>query len=126
MDACAHGDVGPHIYAHCYVYAYTYFHPDACFADGSRMALELAHNPAEGYTGPPRRTLRSALVSITMADVAQLSTELEAAGNTYTIEVYSGAPHAHTVLGSERYQDRADTQSWAAFSAFLNRHLGDE
>lgn len=36
----------------------------------AEVALELAHNPAEGYTGPPRRTLRSALFSITMADVS--------------------------------------------------------
>lgn len=33
-------------------------------------ALEVAEDPAEGYTGPPRRTLGSALVSITIADVS--------------------------------------------------------
>lgn len=57
--------------------------------------------------------------SITMEDVAKLSTELEAAGNTYTIEVYSKAPHAFTVFGSDRYQERADMASWEAFSSFL-------
>ncbi len=33
-------------------------------------ALEMAENPEEGYTGPPRRTLASALISITIADVS--------------------------------------------------------
>jgi dienelactone hydrolase len=62
--------------------------------------------------------------SITMDDVAQLSRELEAAGVTYEIEVYSGAPHAFTVFGSDRYQERADRKSWDAFEALLNTTLG--
>jgi len=33
-------------------------------------ALEMAGNPEEGYTGPPRRTMASALISITIADVS--------------------------------------------------------
>lgn len=33
-------------------------------------ALEEAENPEAGYTGPPRRTLASALISITIADVS--------------------------------------------------------
>jgi len=63
--------------------------------------------------------------SITMDDVAQLSRELEAADATYTIEVYSGAPHAFTVFGSERYQERADRKSWVAFKTFLAETLGE-
>ena len=58
-----------------------------------------------------------------MADVATFSTELEAAGGTYAIEVYSNAPHAFTVFGSDRYQERADTESWDAFSSFLGDQL---
>ena len=61
--------------------------------------------------------------SITMDDVATFSKELEAAGNTYSIEVYSGAPHAFTVFGSNRYQERADTASWDAFKTFLEERL---
>ena len=33
-------------------------------------AMEMAENPEEGYTGAPRRTMRSALISITIADVS--------------------------------------------------------
>lgn len=61
--------------------------------------------------------------SITMDDVAALSKELEAADVKYEIQVYSGAPHAFTVFGSSRYQEVADTQSWAAFTDFLNTNL---
>jgi dienelactone hydrolase len=57
--------------------------------------------------------------SITMDDVAALSRELERAGIVYEIHVYSGAPHAFTVFGSDRYQKRADVESWDAFSDFL-------
>ena len=78
--------------------------------DGDEPPLLIAHGGADS--------------SITMQDVATLSEELEAAGNTYTIEVYSGAPHAFTVIGSSRYQERADRESWAAFSEFLGDRLG--
>ena len=62
--------------------------------------------------------------SITMQDVATFATELEASGNVYSIEVYSNAPHAFTVFGSSRYQERADMASWDAFSTFLSEQLG--
>ncbi|MEM9030946.1 MAG: dienelactone hydrolase family protein [Pseudomonadota bacterium] len=61
---------------------------------------------------------------IPMDDVAQLSKELESAGVTYDIEVYSGAPHAFTVIGSGRYRERADRKSWSAFTEFLKENLG--
>nr|WP_275288220.1 dienelactone hydrolase family protein [Halomonas elongata] len=61
--------------------------------------------------------------SITMSDVATLAEELEAAGVTYEIEVYSGAPHAFTVIGGDRYQARADEKSWAAFHSLLDEAL---
>ncbi|MEO1205641.1 MAG: dienelactone hydrolase family protein [Pseudomonadota bacterium] len=60
---------------------------------------------------------------IPMQAVATLTEELESAGATYTIEVYSGAPHAFTVFGSNRYQERADTLSWASFQNFLGETL---
>jgi dienelactone hydrolase len=63
--------------------------------------------------------------SVTMDEVAALARELEGAGITYDIEVYSGAPHGFTEFGSERYQKRADEQSWKAFSEFLATNLAD-
>ena len=63
--------------------------------------------------------------SVTMDDVANLSRELESAGVPYEIDVYSGAPHGFTEFGSDRYQERADRQSWDAFSAFLKTTLAN-
>jgi dienelactone hydrolase len=62
--------------------------------------------------------------SITMEDVAALSQQLEEKGITYEIDVYSGAPHAFTVMGSDRYREDADMKSWAAFAEFLQTTLG--
>lgn len=62
--------------------------------------------------------------AVTLADVTTLAGELEAAGATYTIDIYSGAPHGFTVLGSKSYQERADTESWRAFTEFLAERLG--
>jgi dienelactone hydrolase len=63
--------------------------------------------------------------SITMDQVAALSKELESSGISYEMQVYSGAPHAFTVIGSSRYQKVADEKSWAAFGSFLNINLGN-
>lgn len=61
--------------------------------------------------------------AITMDEVAGLSKELEQAGLTYQIEVYSGAPHAFTVFGSPAYRETADAKSWQAFQEFLEGTL---
>ena len=62
--------------------------------------------------------------SVKMSHVAALSEELETAGISYEIQVYSGAPHAFTVIGSSRYRETADRRSWVAFSDFLKVNLG--
>lgn len=61
--------------------------------------------------------------SVTMDDVATLSKELEASNTPYEIEVYSGAPHAFTVFGEDRYRETADQKSWEAFTDFLETNL---
>lgn len=61
-----------------------------------------------------------------MAGIAAFSQELETAGVPYEIEVYSGAPHAFTVFGSDNYREAADAESWAAFERFLAQRLGED
>ena len=63
---------------------------------------------------------------IPITDAAELATKLETAGVPYQLEVYSGAPHAWTVFGSDRYRQLADELSWDAFLDFTARNLGDD
>ncbi|WP_084398530.1 dienelactone hydrolase family protein [Henriciella aquimarina] len=63
---------------------------------------------------------------IPMSVASDLVTRLEDVGATYELQVYSGAPHAWTVFGSERYQALADEKSWDAFLGFLDRYLDSE
>ncbi|CAN5731760.1 dienelactone hydrolase family protein [soil metagenome] len=116
-----------------------------CF--GGAAALELARSGEEEVAGyvsfhgglatpegqswpdeaPPLLILHGgADENPSMLDLATFADEVEAAGLTYDIEVYAGAPHAFTVFGSERYQERADMRSWAAFERFLEETLGGE
>ena len=57
--------------------------------------------------------------SITMEDFAKLAVELEKSGVSHEMISYSGAPHAFTVFGSDRYREDADKKSWTRFSEFL-------
>ncbi len=65
----------------------------------------------------------SADTAITMDQFAALAKELESAGVKHQMVTYSGAPHAFTVFGSERYREDADRKSWALFSEFLREKL---
>ncbi|MEH6575973.1 MAG: dienelactone hydrolase family protein [Amphritea sp.] len=62
----------------------------------------------------------SADTAITMTQFANLATELESSGVAHEMITYSGAPHAFTVFGSERYREDADKKSWQRFSEFLS------
>ena len=53
--------------------------------------------------------------AITMDDFAELAAELEEAGVAHEMITYSGAPHAFTVFGSDRYREDSDKKSWARF-----------
>lgn len=53
--------------------------------------------------------------SISLDDVASLASTLEQAGVTYEVGIYPGAPHACSVFGSDRYDQRADERSWKTF-----------
>lgn len=61
--------------------------------------------------------------AITMDQFAALASELETAGVKHEMVTYSGAPHAFTVFGSDRYREDADKKSWARFSDFLEEKL---
>jgi dienelactone hydrolase len=61
--------------------------------------------------------------AVKMADFAKLADELEAGGIVHEMITYSGAPHAFTVFGSNRYREDADKKSWQRFTAFLNATL---
>jgi dienelactone hydrolase len=65
----------------------------------------------------------SADTSVTMADFAKLATDLESAHIPNEMITYSGAPHAFTVFGSERYRKDADEKSWRRFGEFLDDTL---
>ena len=115
-----------------------------CF--GGAVTLEMARSDmaseADGYATfhggldtpdgqswdgdePPVLVMHGASdTSITMQDVATFTDTLNGAGNTFMVEVYSAAPHAFTVFDSDRYNERADTESWTAFSKFLEDQLG--
>jgi len=71
----------------------------------------LKTSEGQGYTAdtPPLLIAHGgADAAISMDQVAALSKELEAAGTAYEIQVYSSAPHACTVFGSNRYRKMAD------------------
>lgn len=58
-----------------------------------------------------------------LADLAGFAAGMETAAVPYTIEVYSGAPHAFTVFGSDNYREDADRESWSALQRFLGERL---
>ena len=78
----------------------------------------------EGVEEPLLVMHGSADTSVTMDHVATLAQALEAAGTPYEIQIYSGAPHGFTEFGSDRYQERADQESWQAFADFLADQFG--
>lgn len=61
--------------------------------------------------------------NITMEDFAKLASELESHGVQHEMITYSGAPHAFTVFGSNRYREDADRKSWQRFVQFLDNTL---
>jgi len=112
-----------------------------CF--GGAAVLELARSGAElkgfvtfhgGLATPEgedyRKTRGQLLIlhgtadtSVTMEDFAALAVALEAAAVPHEMTTYSGAPHAFTVFGSDRYRKDADEKSWRRFGEFLAETL---
>lgn len=61
--------------------------------------------------------------SVTMEHFAALAVELENAAVNHEMISYSGAPHAFTVFGSDRYRKDADEKSWRRFGEYLSETL---
>jgi dienelactone hydrolase len=57
--------------------------------------------------------------SVSLESFATLGKTLEAAKVPHEMITYSGAPHAFTVFGSDRYDARADKRSWNRYLDFL-------
>ena len=60
---------------------------------------------------------------VTMEQFAAMAVEMEALNIPHEMITYSGAPHAFSVMGSERYRKEADEKSWARFTAYLKEQL---
>lgn len=108
-----------------------------CF--GGTVALELArsgfpqkafvpfHGAFETPTGQSYdKTTGEILVfhgsadeSVSLESFATLGKTLEAAKVPHEMITYSGAPHAFSVFGSDRYNARADERSWKRYLDFL-------
>lgn len=61
--------------------------------------------------------------AVSMEQFAVLASELENRGIKHEMISYSGAPHAFTIFGSERYREDADRKSWERFVDFLKETL---
>ena len=61
--------------------------------------------------------------AVSMQDFANLAMELEQANISHEMITYSGAPHAFTVFGSDRYRKDADEKSWRRFTEYLEETL---
>lgn len=93
----------------------------------------LATPEGQGWSGeiPPLLIMHGgADESVTMEHVSTLVNELEAAGATYRVEIYSGAPHGFTEFASDatrraptRRAGRNSPTSWP--SAWTDRHPGE-
>jgi dienelactone hydrolase len=112
-----------------------------CF--GGAAVLEMARSGAElkgfvsfhgGLELPPGQDyskVRGSILilhgtadsSVSMNDFAALAVALETAAVPHEMITYSGAPHAFTVFGSDRYRQDADQKSWRRFCDYLDATL---
>ena len=61
--------------------------------------------------------------AVSMDQFAGLAKSLEKKGVKHEMITYSGAPHAFTIFGSDRYREDADRKSWERFTLFLSETL---
>jgi carboxymethylenebutenolidase len=103
-------------------------HPDriaaaAAFHAG-RLATDAPDSPHLGVgsvTGELYFGHADQDASMTAEQIATLEKALDAAGVTYTSEVYSGARHGYTQSDTPMYDERATERHWSALFALLDR-----
>lgn len=61
--------------------------------------------------------------AVTMQEFADLANTLEKNEVAHEMITYSGAPHAFSVFGSDRYRKEADEKSWRRFTQFLQEQF---
>lgn len=60
---------------------------------------------------------------VPMKDFADLAVHLEGLNIKHEMITYSGAPHAFSVIGSDRYRKDADQKSWVRLKEYLRETL---
>ena len=89
------------------------------------------HGGLETPTGQDYRATKGDLLilhgtadeAVSMQEFAALAVTLEQQGRHHEMITYSGAPHAFTVFGTDRYREEADRKSWKRFCDFLEETL---
>ena len=61
--------------------------------------------------------------SMTPENIAALESELDAAGVSYTSELYKGAPHGFTMADTASYNEEGEKRHWAELFALFDRTL---
>jgi dienelactone hydrolase len=86
----------------------------------------LATPDGQNYTKTRGKVLimhGTADASVSMDDFASLAVALEKNNVPHEMITYSGAPHAFTVFGTDRYRADADRKSWQRFTEYLKETL---
>ena len=77
----------------------------------------------KGITSPITIFHGTADTSVTMDHFAGIAKQLEANNVPHEMITYSGAPHAFSVFGGDRYRKDADMKSWKRLTEILKEQL---
>jgi dienelactone hydrolase len=83
-------------------------------------------NPGDSYKKAQGKIVAyhgTADKAVSMQAFADLAILLEQENVPHEMITYSGAPHAFTKFGTERYRELADKKSWKHFTEFLTEVL---
>jgi dienelactone hydrolase len=112
-----------------------------CFGGAALLEMARMGTPLKGFAvfhgglatplGEDYRRMKGVLLilhgsadeSVSLDEFAGLAKELEKTGIKHEMITYSGAPHAFTVFGSDRYREDTDKKSWRRLVEFLDETL---